>query len=518
MRSPLLSLTLVLLLAAPASAQDTYTTSTCRGPDGRPASTAGWSPDGEAPMVKADRCAAGDALVIGPSIGESGRSKANWVFNAPSSTRIVGFSLWRTARPGTGWNYSLFRDIDSEVTGTFVERCWSLDACRGVGDGTISNASRVAQTAIDTAAIIAFTDCNPAPCATGTAPDGMVRILRGDFTLRDLVDPALTGTPSGDLLDTQQPLTGVRSTSFSASDQGGGVYQAILFADGTPVASTIIDRNGGDCVPPFKGAVPCKPSASGTLSFDTATLADGAHAFRLEITDPTGTNSVSYGPVQVRTQNETAECDPTVGSSATPVSAGVKGSRRSAVTRRSGRGTITGRIAGAGAGVVVNLLSRERRTGAKAVVAATATTDATGAYSLPVAAGPSRRLRAGWRRSAGSRFVVCSRALDIRVPARATLKAKPRAVRAGSRVRLTGRLLGGRVPARGKLIDLQARELGRWRTFATVRTRASGAFTMRYRFRSSAPRKTYPMRVRVRPDAAYPFAVGYSRAVRVRVR
>ena len=91
-------------------------------------------------------------------------------------------------------------------------------------------------------------------------------------------------------------------------------------------------------------------------------------------------------------------------------------------------------------------------------------------------------------------------------------------MRAGSRVRLTGRLLGGRVPARGKLIDLQARELGRWRTFATVRSRASGTFTTRYRFRSSAPRKTYPMRVRVRPDAAYPFAVGYSRAVRVRVR
>ena len=45
-----------------------------------------------------------------------------------------------------------------------------------------------------------------------------------------------------------------------------------------------------------------------------------------------------------------------------------------------------------------------------------------------------------------------------------------------------------------------------------MRTRASGAFTTRYRFRSSAPRKTYPMRVRVRPDAAYPYAVGYSRA------
>ena len=67
------------------------------------------------------------------------------------------------------------------------------------------------------------------------------------------------------------------------------------------------------------------------------------------------------------------------------------------------------------------------------------------------------------------------------------------------------------MPSRGKLIDVQAREQGRWRTFATVRTPGVGRVRTRYRFRRAAPRKTYPMRVRVRPDAAYPFAVGYSR-------
>ena len=152
-------------------------------------------------------------------------------------------------------------------------------------------------------------------------------IPRADFTLRDLVDPVLVGTPSGDLFDTTQPLTGVRSACFSASDQGGGVYQALLEVDGAPVTSAIIDDNGGHCVPPFTGAVPCKPSASGTLSYDTAGLPDGSHSFRLVITDATGTNSASYGPVQVRTQNQTAECDPAVSAGATPVLAGLKGTR-----------------------------------------------------------------------------------------------------------------------------------------------------------------------------------------------
>ena len=136
-------------------------------------------------------------------------------------------------------------------------------------------------------------------------------IPRADFTLRDLADPVLVGTPSGDLIDTAQPLTGMRSVSFSASDQGSGVYQAILEADGAAVASVVIDDNGGRCTLPFKGAVPCKPSASGTLSFNTAALPDGSHAFRLVVTDATGTNAASYGPVQVRTQNQIAECDPT---------------------------------------------------------------------------------------------------------------------------------------------------------------------------------------------------------------
>jgi hypothetical protein len=179
---------------------------------------------------------------------------------------------------------------------------------------------------------------------------------------------------------------------------------------------------------------------------------------------------------------------------------------------------VTGRIAGAGAGVAVNLLTKERRSGAPSVVGGTAVTAADGTFSLAVPAGPSRRLRAALRVRPSDRYFACSKALDVRVPARVTLNASPRALRPGSRVRLSGRLLGGRVPSRGKLIDMQAREQGRWRTFATVRTRASGSFRTHYRFRASAPRKTYPMRVRVRPDAAFPYAVGYSRLVRVRVR
>ncbi len=90
-------------------------------------------------------------------------------------------------------------------------------------------------------------------------------------------------------------------------------------------------------------------------------------------------------------------------------------------------------------------------------------------------------------------------------------------MRAGGRVRLSGRLLGGRVPARGKTVELQAFERGRWRTFETARARRGRRFVARYRFSASAAGRSFRMRARVRPDASYPFSTGHSRSVRVRV-
>ena len=82
--------------------------------------------------------------------------------------------------------------------------------------------------------------------------------------------PVITGTPSGDLVDPTRPVSGVRAVSFSASDQGGGVYVARVEIDGQAMAVAIVDDNGGRCVKPFRYPVPCRSTASGTLTVDTA--------------------------------------------------------------------------------------------------------------------------------------------------------------------------------------------------------------------------------------------------------
>ena len=106
----------------------------------------------------------------------------------------------------------------------------------------------------------------------------------------------------------------------------------------------------------------------------------------------------------------------------------------------------------------------------------------------------------------------------LRVPARVTLGPRRKSVPRGGTLRLSGRLLGRPLPAAGKLVELEARERGRWRQAATARTNPRGHFSVRYRFSRRARRATFPMRVRVRRDGSYPYAQGLSRTVRVRVR
>ena len=85
-------------------------------------------------------------------------------------------------------------------------------------------------------------------------------------------------------------------------------------------------------------------------------------------------------------------------------------------------------------------------------------------------------------------------------------------------MRFRGTLLGHPIPRVGKLIDLQAFDGGRWRTFQTVRTNAKGGFRARYRFTRTFRSRTFRFRARARKESRYPYALGVSKVVRVRVR
>jgi hypothetical protein len=113
---------------------------------------------------------------------------------------------------------------------------------------------------------------------------------------------------------------------------------------------------------------------------------------------------------------------------------------------------------------------------------------------------------------------AATRTLTLKVTAGVRLAVSPRVAAKGRTIRLSGRLLGTPLPGAGKVLELQARTRGgAWVTFSTVRTSRSGSFTSRYTFRRGGP-VTYELRIRSRASGDYPYELGTSRAVSVRVR
>jgi hypothetical protein len=143
-------------------------------------------------------------------------------------------------------------------------------------------------------------------------------------------------------------------------------------------------------------------------------------------------------------------------------------------------------------------------------------TDADGRFSYRAGAGPSRTLRFRWHGTGTAR--PASADVDVAVPARSTIRVDRRRVRNGESVTFSGRLTGRPLPEGGKLVDLQVKLRGRWRTFATPRAGPGGRWAYPYRFEATRGLVRYRFRARIRREAAYPYELGHSRTVRVTVR
>ncbi len=145
----------------------------------------------------------------------------------------------------------------------------------------------------------------------------------------------------------------------------------------------------------------------------------------------------------------------------------------------------------------------------------TATVANSGHYRIRIPAGPTRRLRLT-ALAPGANSLAC---VSMRVRTRAGVRlAATKRVRPRGMVRFRGRVLGKGIPRSGKLVELQAFDGGRWRVFAQPRTNRKGAFKTSYRLRNTFRPRNFRFRARVRKESSFPYEVGYSRSVRVRVR
>ena len=103
-----------------------------------------------------------------------------------------------------------------------------------------------------------------------------------------------------------------------------------------------------------------------------------------------------------------------------------------------------------------------------------------------------------------------------------TLKAKPKRIRTGKRLKLRGRVdvRWARPPARGNLVNIQYFERGsrRWRPVMVVRTNRFGRYRASYRFRYVTGIARIKLRAVLLPSQYFPFEPAASKPVRVKVR
>ena len=348
-------------------------------------------------------------------------------------------------------------------------------------------------------AIVACSFPNPpgSPCGANSVE---FSIKRAVMTLNDFTAP-IVSSASGDLLSAAT-LQGPASVSFAAKDSGGGVYRVIVTADGKDVGSAVVPDSSGRCyhVDPadahaFRWPQPCPLEVGTTVTLDTATLPEGTRSIGVVLEDAAG--------------NRTTLAVPAV---RTVVHRGTPNGGDGAVVKRTGRYTVTtsfakrrptlkGTLTRDGApiaGAVLDVLAKIRVSGANMTKIGEVRTDANGAYSIKVRGGPSRVLRVAYKAYLGDSDYSSWTDVSQRVKARVDFRAVTRRVGLRGRARFAGKVRGGYVPRRGKLIELQAYDAGRWRTFRTVRTNRSGSFRTSYSFKHVQSPRSYRFRARAR--------------------
>ena len=549
------ALTMAGAVATATAIAGEYHVYSCRTPTGEVAPVDGWSGTvavgGKTDDYANDTCGEGGALVaaLGEQTGHIANTDiATWTFEPPAADRLVGATLWRAGyvhgRPGEGATYQfwLAGPIATDVFG----ECVYVAPCGGLGEigQPLSAINRVVVPAANVGAQLSVN----VSCASGlpraecqgdfgdsNGYAAVVYLYAADLTLEQSAGP--TASNVGGELASAPTVAGTSDVTFSASDPGSGVYEALFSVDGTVVQSTVVDENGGRCrnvgqttdgLAAFEYVQPCAASVSADVGLDTTRLANGEHHLVVSVIDAAGNAAT------VLDRNMIVDNPPPPGGS-NGTNGGPNGTNASAQATlavawksvsherlASGYGhvhAIVGRLTGANGapigGARVTVLSTPAYAGAGTAAMPSVSTNADGHFTLVLPADvSSRTLRFEYSDDLGSP-PVSTRTLTLLVRAGVSLSVTPRTASVGRSIYFSGRLPGGPIPAGGKPLVLEARSPGgTWLEFDVIRSNSRGRFHASYTFKFAGPAK-YQFRVLCEAEADYPFAAGSSNVVGV---
>ena len=246
--------------------------------------------------------------------GHGSGDVAAWRFTAPPGTQVAAASIWRAFYAGTSIPFASPIDtINTIATGgtiATVAACAQTYDCTQIGGPNLGSASFLAFGGLNGTAAIQ----GDAACGGGqTCPAGGIAAcpeLGADpcmaandlyamvVTLDDSIAPLTSGVTGS--LTGAGALTGPAQLTFDATDTGSGLYLVSAVIDGRLVEQVPFASNGGRCASlgdgdgatlRFDWAVPCVLSGPGSLTLDTASLADGSHDVQISVQDAAGNSS-----------------------------------------------------------------------------------------------------------------------------------------------------------------------------------------------------------------------------------
>jgi hypothetical protein len=158
-------------------------------------------------------------------------------------------------------------------------------------------------------------DDGPSGCTFGGADSPNLSLYGAQLTLGDDNLPA--GAVTAGALAGPGPMAGVQSLAFNAADADTGVRRVALLVDGQDAA-----QNDYISSCPYTNFVACPPSVSDTISWNTASVADGQHSVELVVEDAAQNTAVIYDGV-ISTQNAPVNVSPPIVGPPSDVLAGV---------------------------------------------------------------------------------------------------------------------------------------------------------------------------------------------------
>jgi hypothetical protein len=509
---------------APNAVAGTYTVYGCRTPAGVLAPLSGWSDSLQVyPAYWQDSCPTVTYMWMAASSPHGYGRYAEETFDAPPNTTIASYRLLRAVRlvPSGGYYYQALQDTSGYWT--LVDGCNTYTTCQNFGNyqnaaSTSNVLSRNGQS--QTTAVQLKIICGKSG-GCPSEPGGVsasVWLFASAITLQSFSAPQFTSVPNGPLVS-GGPLAGLVPVTISATDQGGGIYQAEIEVDGQVRQSQVLDNSTGTCQQPFTAVVPCPLSANSTVDFNTAQLADGSHSLRVIITDAAG-NTAAWGPITIDTSNN--PCSPSPQASGMTLRAAFVERHRKRIrlanritTGYLAKPTVLGSLTTSDgapvAGAAICVAAQPDYPGAPLTAVGGAMTNGAGGFTYRLGRGPSRTVYFVHRVPGGA--IAGALKIAVRAPVRVHLNARRLA---NGQVMTWRGILPGPIPG-GMLALMQVWRGSYWETFKQISVALSGRWIGRYRFRFTTGLQRYRFRLLVPHQPGYPYAGGASGNINVLV-